>query len=150
MKRFNFLQTTFYLLIVVLFASCNSSNEQKDDIKICPQCNMGLPKSDKNTANIINSDNYYFDDVGCMVLYAHEHHIEFKKIDAKVFSNDTHKYIDAKEAYYTIDEETPMHYGFGAYENKVKNSIDFDELILRMLRGENMANPKIRKQILGY
>jgi len=150
MKRFNFLQATFYLLIVVLFVSCNSSSEQKDAIKICPQCNMSLPKSDINTAIIKNNDKYYFDDVGCMVLYAKDNHIEFKKIDAKVFSNDTHSYINAKEAYYTINEETPMHYGFGAYKEKVKNSIDFDELILRMLRGENMANPKIRKQILGY
>jgi hypothetical protein len=43
-----------------------------------------------------------------------------------------------------------MNYGFGAYESKQDRSIGFDEVILKMLRGEHMANPKIRKQILGY
>ena len=36
------------------------------------------------------------------------------------------------------------------YENKKDNSISFDEVVMRMLRGEHMANPKIRKNILGY
>ena len=43
-----------------------------------------------------------------------------------------------------------LFYGFTPYEKKCKNCINFDEVILRMLRGEHMANPKIRKQILGY
>jgi hypothetical protein len=43
-----------------------------------------------------------------------------------------------------------MHYGFSAYEKKKENLISFDEMQIRMLRGEHMANPKIRKHILGY
>ena len=64
--------------------------------------------------------------------------------------NDTHRYIDIKKAFYSINEKTPMSYGFSAYENEIENSIDFNEVRLRMLRGEHMANPKIRKHILGY
>ncbi len=41
-----------------------------------------------------------------------------------------------------------MHYGFGVHEDKKKGYIDFKEMRLRMLRGENMTNPKIRKKIL--
>jgi nitrous oxide reductase accessory protein NosL len=66
-----------------------------------------------------------------------------------VMSRDTKKWIDAREAYYSIDEITPMGYGFGAYEHNKSGFIDFDEMVLRTLRGENMTNPKIRKKILG-
>ncbi len=43
-----------------------------------------------------------------------------------------------------------MMYGFSAYENKQENIIYYEEVMMKMLRGEHMANPKIRKQILGY
>ena len=52
-------------------------------------------------------------------------------------------------AYFIINDKTPMNYGFGAYENEVNDSIKADEVELKILRGEHMANPKIRKQILG-
>jgi len=42
-----------------------------------------------------------------------------------------------------------MHYGFGAREKKCKECINFDEMRIRMLRGENLTNPKIRKKLLG-
>jgi hypothetical protein len=111
---------------------------------------MELPKSNENTTIVTqNGTTTYFDDVGCMVLWAKENHVDLKNVVVKAFTHDTKKYVDAFKLNYSIDETTPMHYGFGAYEKKRKNSIDFDEVILRMLRGENMANPKIRKQILG-
>jgi len=66
-----------------------------------------------------------------------------------VMSRDTHKWIDGRKAYYTINEITPMGYGFGAYEKKGKGMIDFDTMRLKVLRGETMKDPKIRKQLLG-
>jgi hypothetical protein len=44
-----------------------------------------------------------------------------------------------------------MHYGFGAYENAnaKEGMIDFNEMRLRMLRGETISDPKIRKKLLG-
>lgn len=40
-----------------------------------------------------------------------------------------------------------MHYGFGAYEQPKEGLIDFNEMRTRMLRGENMNNPKIRQHL---
>ena len=106
---------------------------------------MPIPQKDKiNTAYI---NNIYFDDVGCMVLWAKKHNNNLQ--NASVFAKDTQKYIKAKDAHYTINERTPMGYGFTAYQNPQKDSITFQEMRLRMLRGETMKNPKIRKQILG-
>ena len=149
MKSFRLLLVS---LITLLFMSaCNSQQKEESSSKICPQCNMELPVSNIHTAIINHEDNKeYFDDPGCMVLWAKKNKIDIKETQIKIFSNDTKKYIDAKMAFYKIDEKTPMLYGFSAYEKEVKNSINLDEVVMRMLRGEHMANPKIRKHILGY
>jgi len=152
MSMYKNLIFTFLVSVFVIITGCNSTTQESvDKLKICPQCHMELPKSNKNTAFVLLSDKtIYFDDVGCMILWAKEHDVELKNITAKVFTNDTKKYLDAYKLNYRIDEKTPMNYGFGAYESKQERSIGFDEVILKMLRGEHMANPKIRKQILGY
>ena len=92
---------------------------------------------------------HYFDDIGCMILFCKENQIDLKHVDSKVFTTDTKRYINSPTAYYKIDEKTPMNYGFAAYEKQKKETVKFDEIIVKMLRGEHMANPKIRKQILG-
>jgi len=66
-----------------------------------------------------------------------------------VMSRDTKRWIDGRKAYYSLNEITPMGYGFGAYEKKQEGFVDFDTMALRMLRGETMKNPKIKKQLLG-
>lgn len=58
-----------------------------------------------------------------------------------VMTKDTKRYIDARKAFYSVDEDTPMKYGFGAYENKIDDYIDFEELSLRVLRKQTLANP---------
>jgi len=152
MKRFNLISIAFYLSLFVILSGCGSSSDDVDAHKrICPECHMPLKDSNIHTSTIKkDAETVYFDDIGCMILYTHKNHIDLKKVDAEVFTNDTHKYLDAYKANYTINEKTPMHYGFGAYGLDKKGTILFDEVVLKMLRGENMANPKIRKQILGY
>lgn len=66
-----------------------------------------------------------------------------------VMSRDSKKWIDGRSAYYSLDEITPMGYGFGAYENRAENYVDFETMRLKMLRGETMNNPLIQKQLLG-
>jgi len=155
MKNFKYINFIFYFLFFILFSACNSSENQslkslKGDIKSCPKCNMEVPSSHIHTSKMsLNNNNYYFDDIGCMILYSSQNSINLTKVNAKVFSNDTKQYIDAFKANYMINEHTPMMYGFSAYELAKKGSIDFKEVIIKMLRGEHMANPKIRKQILG-
>ena len=148
MKKF---KISLLVLFAMLFFSACSSDENKQVIKICPECNMELPSSNIHTSTIENdSEKHYFDDVGCMVLWANKQEIDFKDVKTEIFSNDTKKYIDALTAFYSINEKTPMSYGFSAYEKNIESRIGFQEIRMKMLRGEHMANPKIRKQILGY
>lgn len=110
---------------------------------------MEIDKSNAHSATFEKNDTiYYFDDIGCFILWSHEN--KFDTQGAKVFTKDSARYIDATKAHYKIGEKTPMAYGFCAYEDSVDDELDFNEVTIRMLRGEHMANPKIRKQILGY
>ena len=149
MKNFRFiLISTIYLLSFHLFVGCNSSNDIPTKSKICPECNMPLPKDNKHTAYIEESN--HFDDIGCLILWSNTNRMELDSRIVYIFSNDTKRYINALMAHYKIDEKTPMNYGFSAYEKETNGTIDFKEMQLRMLRGEHLANPKIRKKILGY
>ena len=67
-----------------------------------------------------------------------------------VMSKDTKRWINAKDTYYSLNDITPMGYGFGAYEYKRNNMIVYEEMKLKMLRGETMNNPLIKKQLLGH
>ena len=75
---------------------------------------------------------------------------EFKN-SAKIWvmSKDSKKYIDGRTAWYSRTDNTPMRYGFGAYEQKQDGFITFDEMSLKVLRNETMANPVYRKELLG-
>jgi len=114
-----------------------------------PQCAM-LLKTDHNAVEVAIPDGrtWFFDDPGCMILW-----IEKKpfKDQAKIWVHtiDTEKWIDAKKAHYGVTDKTEMRYGFGAREHEGNDTIDFEEMRLRMLRGENLTNPKIRKKLLG-
>jgi len=151
MRKFKYLFIICCLSLLVIITGCESPSDENTDMRICPQCNMPLPNSNVHTSMMSgNAKTEHFDDVGCMVLWMKKNSIDLESVDIKVFSNDTKKYIDAKKAFYKFNEKTPMMYGFSAYENKQENIIYFDEVMMKMLRGEHMANPKIRKQILGY
>lgn len=151
MIKFKPLVLTLLLSLLVIITACDSSSTTQEQLRICPQCHMPLPDSNLHTSTVSgNFKTEYFDDVGCMVLWMKENNIDLNSVDMTVFSNDTKKYIDAKKAFYKFNEKTPMMYGFSAYENKQENIIYYEEVMMKMLRGEHMANPKIRKQILGY
>jgi len=125
--------------------------EFKENEVQCPQCNMFLVHKE-HTAQAITSDNktYFFDDPGCLVLWIDQKHKKkANEIVKWVYAHDSKKWIDAQKAFYSFSDKTPMNYGFTAYENEIENYIGYDEMRLRMLRGENMTNPKIRKKLLG-
>jgi len=130
--------------------SAKTPLEFKDNTLQCPECHMYIVGK-KYTAQIITQDSktHFFDDIGCAILWMRDHKIEPQTITMWVYSSDTNRYINAFKALYSIIDETPMHYGFGAYEHPKEGYIDFDEMRLRMLRGENMSDPKIRKKLLG-
>jgi len=150
MKSFNLI----LIFALSFFSACNSTQnsgakDPQTKSRICPQCHMEVDKSNEHSASIVkNGTIYYFDDIGCLILWSHENKLDAKL--AMVFTKDSARYIEAKDAHYKIGGKTPMSYGFVAFENSVEDEIDFDEVSIKMLRGEHMANPKIRKQILGY
>jgi len=114
-----------------------------------PQCKMYI-KHQKDSAQVIMQDHrtYFFDDIGCMVLWLKNQKTKMRYYPY-VFTEDTNRWIKADNACYKIGLHTPMHYGFGAYEKKDKKCISYKEFKLKMYRGENLANPIIRKKYLG-
>jgi copper chaperone NosL len=124
--------------------------EFKDNKIQCPQCHMYLVGK-KYTAQAIDIHHktHFFDDPGCLILWARDNNIDINTLTLWVYTLDTKKYIDMRKAFYSINDKTPMEYGFGAYEKKQDGFIDFKTMRLRMLRGEHLLNPKIRKKILG-
>ena len=91
---------------------------------------------------------YFFHDNGGMVNWLSDKSFKDEAV-IWVRSRDSKKFIDARLAYYSINDITPMGNGFGAYEFKKNNLISFWEMSLKMLRGENMNNPRIKKQLQG-
>ena len=112
------------------------------------QCGMVID-SLKYASEIVSpiGKTWFFHDHGNMIKWLEAR--DFRdKATIWVHTIDTNRWIDAKKAYYTRDEETPMRYGFGAYENRKNNTISFEEVRILTLRGETMENPIIRKQLL--
>jgi copper chaperone NosL len=92
---------------------------------------------------------WFFHDHGGFVKWLEDKEFRDSSV-VWVMSKDTKKWIDGRTASYSLVDKTPMGYGFGAYENKVSTHVDFDTMRLRMLRGETLNNPHIRKQLLGH
>jgi len=113
------------------------------------ECKM-LIKTERNAVEVIAPDGrtWFFDDPGCMVLWLKDKPWA-KEAKIWVHTIDSNRWIDAKKAWYGVKDDTAMHYGFGARQKRCKECIDFNEMRLRMLRGENLTNPKIRKKLLG-
>jgi len=124
--------------------------EFKDNTLQCPHCFMYLVGK-KHTAQAIDTTGktYFFDDPGCLVLWIKDQKIAAETLTLWVYSMDSHQWIDMKKAYFDTKELTPMEHGFAAYAKAKEGFIDFEEMQLRVLRGETMANPKIKKQLLG-
>jgi len=165
LKKIHWLRAYISLIVFYLFlfcSGCEKSNEafehnhDKKPLEFqlgtvqCPQCRMPL-NTLTNSVQLIISDGKtdFFDDVGCMVLWIEDNKHMLKGLIIWVYAHDTKQWIDAKKAYYSLTDRTPMRYGFGAYENDQQNLISFKEMRLRMLRGLTLKNPKIRKKLLG-
>lgn len=115
-----------------------------------PQCNM-LLQGVEHSVQLITKEGktYFFDDIGCAILWCRDQKVALEELTLWIYDTKGKRYIDAFSAYYSITEETPMHYGFGAHETKSEERISFEEMRLRMLRGENLTHPQVRKKLLG-
>ena len=151
-------------IIVVIFLSMSNSKQmvvlKEGNTTLTPleivlgkyqDSDCGMIITDLTYASqVVSNDGktWFFHDHGGMANWLRTK--EFKD-SAKIWvmSKDTNKYIDGRTAFYSTTEATPMRYGFGAYENKQDGFITFEEMSLKMLRGETMANPVYRKELLG-
>jgi hypothetical protein len=149
------------LLLSIFIVGCEKmhlvyeGNTEKTPIEFllghtqCPQCHMEVNSlTDAAQAVLEDGKTYIFDDVGCLILWMRDHNVK-DSVVLWVYTRDTKAWIKAQAAYYSLTDTTPMEYGFSAYEKQKKGLIPFQEMQLKMLRGENLANPKIRKQLLS-
>ena len=112
-------------------------------------CGMVIDKMDY-VSQVIAPDGktWFFHDHGGMANWLKDKSF---KDDAKIWvmTIDTKQYINARTAWYSRTDNTPMRYGFGAYEVKQDGFITFDEMGLKVLRNETLRNPYIQKELLG-
>jgi len=114
----------------------------------CSECNMDVEKLDYMAQIITKEGNtYFFDDIGCVVLWLKNHTPDIERIVTKTL--DTHRWIDAKKAWYSRTDATPMGYGFAAYETKKEGMIPYEEMRTLMLQGKNLHDPFVKKQLLS-
>jgi hypothetical protein len=114
----------------------------------CSECNMDI--ADLNyTAELITKDGitYFFDDIGCVVLWLKDHSLKDSKIVTKTL--DTNRWVDIKKAYYSRTAPSPMGYGMGAYEHNSSSRISYEEMRLLMLQGKTLHDPFVKKSLLG-
>jgi nitrous oxide reductase accessory protein NosL len=151
-------------IIVTLFLSLGSAQKMvvikegnikkvplEMEINKCQDSYCGMVISDlKYASQVVAPDGktWFFHDHGDFVEWLKEKPFA-KEAVIWVMSRDTNRWIDAHKAFYSVNELTPMGYGFGAYEKKGEGMIDFETMRLRVLRGETMKDPKIRKKLLG-
>lgn len=153
------------LIVVILFVSLSKKedmvtiykgNIQKLPIPIKPdhvndtECRMVIHDTTYACEVIApNGNTWFFDDPGCMTKWLETKPFRDKAV-LWVKAVDTGRWIDARKACYARTDPTPMHYGFGAREKKSEGCLSFDEMRLKMLRGENLTDPRIRKKLLGH
>ena len=121
-----------YLKLILVFLTLLSlfGCEKKQDSGIgkihwdrdmCKRCVMVI--SDRhNAVQVQNPDTfqrYIFDDIGCMVLWFEDEHISWSD-GAIIWVTDVNsgEFIDARKAFFTTNNVTPMAYGFSAHKSK--------------------------------
>ncbi|AXK48807.1 hypothetical protein CRU87_04615 [Aliarcobacter trophiarum LMG 25534] len=162
MKRILQILTAILIITIILIIFISMAKEQKmvvikeGNTSLTPleivlgkyqDSDCGMIINDLTFASqVISNDGktWFFHDHGGMANWLNSK--DFKN-SAKVFvmSKDTKRYIDAKTAFFSTNEITPMRYGFGAYENNQDGFISFEEMNLRVLRKETLANPQYKE-----
>jgi len=128
-----------------MFLGCQEKVEQGAskihwDRDMCDRCVMVISDR-KHTVQLKDPTTdkvYKFDDIGCMAIWFRDENIAFKD-SAAIWITDavTGEWIDAKAAFYTTGNLTPMAFGFSAYKSKesIKDAneiISYDEVLKRI------------------
>lgn len=124
------------ILIALLFIGCDDKSSSSTvptmhwDRDMCDRCVMVISDR-KNSIQLrgkTKKQEHRFDDIGCMVIWIKESNINLDKLDIWVNDVQSGEWIDAKNAFYTSGNQTPMDYGFSAYKSKQNLPLDKDIL----------------------
>ncbi len=133
-------------LLMLLFLGCQDKSDSGIakihwDRDMCARCVM-VVSDREHTVQLQDPKThkqYVFDDIGCMAIWFKDTNPSYKD-SVKIWVNDakTGRWIDARKAYYTPGNITPMSFGFSAYISKdelkdAKEFLDYDEVIKRIL-----------------
>lgn len=165
MKKLAPIFTIFLIIAIIIIVAVSTSkkeqlisvyekNLEKKPIKITPnryvdiECSMTI-KTKNHAAQAISPSGktWFFDDMGCLIKWLEDKKFK-KEAILWTYVEDTNRWIDAQKAWYVLTDKTPMNYGFGAREHMVKDAVNFEKMQLKMLRGENLTDPKLRKKLL--
>jgi len=130
-------------------------NSSKQPVKIVlgkfqdSDCGMVI-ESIEYASQVVAPDGktWFFHDHGAMAHWL-KNKIFKDKATLWSYTKDTKKWINSRKAWYSLTDDTPMGYGFGAYEKKQNGFITYNEMFLKMARGENLTNPQIKAKLLG-
>ncbi len=152
------LMAIFLLSIMLLPCGCKRGPKKIQpspivwDRDVCTRCLMAI--SDRRyAAEIVNPDTgrvYKFDDIGCAILWLKSKSPPWQK-RAVFFVTDrkTGQWLDARKAYFTTDDITPMGFGFGATKSQLPGTVGFDEMKRRVLTGET-GQKRYLQQLKGH
>lgn len=110
------------------FSACDKAQESgvhkiHFDRDVCDECNMVI--SDRAyAAQVVDTQHnkaYMFDDIGCLVLWMDANPQQwFDTAKLYVADSKTLEFIDAKTAYWTLGNTTPMDFGLSATKVKME------------------------------
>jgi len=155
---------TLLTFVVILFVSLGNTQQMvvvyESNVSLLPielkpgkyQCSeCGMIINDLNFASQViapKGKTWFFDDHGCMAVWVNARPFKDEAV-IWVACLNTGGWIDGRKARYSRTDITPMSYGFGAYTGIRESHIDFNTMQRLMAKGETLANPAYRKQILG-
>ena len=143
-----------FVFCFLLFMACKQGNEEQLPVDFvwdrvaCEECKMAL--SDPHySAQVIdpNGRAYYFDDIGCAILWLRRQPWKDK---ARTWVNDvkTTEWIEAEKANWIYgDPKTPMGYGFAATLSQVENALDYETVKKWMVIGKTLVNENLVKHL---
>jgi len=113
----------------------------------CAKCKMDVKALDYATQVVTkNGDTYFFDDIGCMLLWLKSHRENVVKTYVRTL--DTHRWIEAEKAHYSRIAPSPMGYGFGAVEVSKEGLISYAKMRDLMLKDKTLRDPAVKKRLL--
>ncbi len=113
-----------------------------------PVSKMLIRRYDDACEAILSSgETYFFAEPADMVLWLRERQLLRPPV-LWVYTRDTGRWIPARKAWYGVRDATPMGYGFGVREHRCARCLPYREMRRRVLQGESLLNPRIRKRLL--